>query len=189
MRKKAIIIATLSVSLLTVSAFADEISWDGAFDAPPAIEETASFDEESAVEEGASLLEDEATFIIEEEVTVDEETATEETVFEAEDTTTSFEMEETEVSSESSSNAGVDAAQDLVYNGEAQALITATEAEENEYSLDGTNFSAEIPTGTNAGEYVVYIKNTAGDEIQTVSVVIAKADVIFTPPVPNTTTE
>ena len=48
----------------------------------------------------------------------------------------------------------------LTYNGQPQALVT--EGETNVgflvYSLDGTNFSPDIPTGTDAGTYNVYYK-------------------------------
>ena len=50
------------------------------------------------------------------------------------------------------------AAKELTYNGSAQALVTAGEADGGTmmYSTDGSNYSAAIPTGTNAGEYTVY---------------------------------
>lgn len=48
----------------------------------------------------------------------------------------------------------------LTYNGQPQALVT--EGETNVgflvYSLDGTNFSPEVPARTNAGTYTVYYK-------------------------------
>lgn len=50
---------------------------------------------------------------------------------------------------------------DLVYNGAAQELITsgkATEGNKMVYSLDGSNYSSKIPTGTNARTYTVYFK-------------------------------
>ena len=50
---------------------------------------------------------------------------------------------------------------DLVYNGSAQELITsgkATEGNKMVYSLDGSNYSSQIPTGTNARTYTVYFK-------------------------------
>ena len=51
-------------------------------------------------------------------------------------------------------------AKDLKYNEEAQELIEAGEAEggELQYSLDGENYSAELPTGTEAKTYIVYYK-------------------------------
>ena len=46
------------------------------------------------------------------------------------------------------------------YTGKAQALVTAGTAEggEMQYSLDGSNFSKEIPTGTYAKAYTVWYK-------------------------------
>lgn len=51
----------------------------------------------------------------------------------------------------------------LIYNGSAQTLITAGEAEggEMQYSLDNTNWSAELPTATAVGAYNVYYKVVA----------------------------
>ena len=51
----------------------------------------------------------------------------------------------------------------LIYNGSAQTLITAGEAEggEMQYSLDNTNWSAELPTATAMGVYNVYYKVVA----------------------------
>ncbi|MBE5886123.1 MAG: hypothetical protein E7284_06930 [Lachnospiraceae bacterium] len=49
---------------------------------------------------------------------------------------------------------------DLVYDGTAQNLINAgtTTDGEMQYSLDGTNYSSTIPTGTDAGDYTVWYK-------------------------------
>ncbi|USF27523.1 hypothetical protein N510_002475 [Firmicutes bacterium ASF500] len=48
----------------------------------------------------------------------------------------------------------------LTYTGEPQELVTAGKTNVGflVYSLDGTNFSPDIPTGTNAGTYNVYYK-------------------------------
>ena len=48
----------------------------------------------------------------------------------------------------------------LTYSGQPQALVTAGQTNVGflVYSLDGTNFSREIPTGTNARTYNVYYK-------------------------------
>ena len=48
----------------------------------------------------------------------------------------------------------------LTYNGQPQALVTAGQTNVGflVYSLDGTKFSPEVPTGTNAGTYTVYYK-------------------------------
>ena len=69
----------------------------------------------------------------------------------------------------------------LVTNGKAQELITAGSAEggEMQYSLDGTNYSTTLPTGTEAKEYTVYYK-VVGDKnhndvaAQSLKVVISK---------------
>ena len=53
---------------------------------------------------------------------------------------------------------------DLVYKGSAQALVNAGSTDFGTllYSLDGENYSADIPTGTDAGTYTIYYK-VAGD--------------------------
>jgi len=73
----------------------------------------------------------------------------------------------------------------LMYNGKAQELIVAGEAEGGTmvYSLDADgDFTADIPTATNAGTYTVYYKvlgdDTHGDsEVASLSVTIQKATV------------
>ena len=54
---------------------------------------------------------------------------------------------------------------DLAYSGEEQTLITEGSAEGGKivYSLDGNTFTENVPTATNAGEYIVYYK-VVGDE-------------------------
>ena len=69
----------------------------------------------------------------------------------------------------------------LTYTGEAQALVSA--AGVWLYSLDGESYSEAIPTGINAGEYIVYFKAAGDAEPQTLLVTIAKADVVFIAPV------
>ena len=68
----------------------------------------------------------------------------------------------------------------LTYTGEAQALVTG---EGWLYSLDGETYSAEAPTAVDAGEYAVYFKAAEEAEAEMLTVTIAKADVVFTPPV------
>lgn len=75
-------------------------------------------------------------------------------------------------------------AKNLTYTGSAQALVNAGTASGGtlSYSLDNTNWSEDIPTGTNAGEYTVYYK-VQGDASHTdytpennkISVIIASA--------------
>ncbi|SDB36041.1 MBG domain-containing protein [Eubacterium oxidoreducens] len=72
---------------------------------------------------------------------------------------------------------------DLVYNGEEQELITAGTTNFGDllsYSLDGVNYSADIPTETDAGTYTVYYKVENSDNwnevpAQTIEVTIAAA--------------
>ncbi len=72
----------------------------------------------------------------------------------------------------------------LTYNGSAQALITAGSANvgEMQYSTDGVEYSATIPTATNAGDYTVYYKvigdaNYNDTEPATVTVTIKTKDI------------
>ncbi len=72
----------------------------------------------------------------------------------------------------------------LTYNGGAQALVAAGTANGGtmQYSLDGTNYSADIPKAKNAGTYTVHYR-VAGDSnhnnttAQSVNVTIGKAPV------------
>ena len=68
----------------------------------------------------------------------------------------------------------------LIYNGSKQALVSAgtTDFGAMTYSLDGTNYSTDIPTAKNAGTYIIYYKVEASDnwnavDAQTVEVTIA----------------
>ncbi len=80
-------------------------------------------------------------------------------------------------------------AQNLTYTGTAQPLVSEGEATGGamQYSLDGTNYSTTIPTGTAAGGYTVYYK-VVGDENHndtaraSVKVNIAKADAGYNAP-------
>ena len=77
-------------------------------------------------------------------------------------------------------------ARELTFNGKAQELIDVEDIPEGTlcYSLDGEAFSPEIPTGTDAGDYIVYYR-AAGEEaaqVSSMTVTISKADVIFTAP-------
>ena len=77
------------------------------------------------------------------------------------------------------------AVEGLVYTGESQVLITPQPGDWS-YSLDGETYTSELPTAVNAGEYTVYMKE-GEKEVLVITVTIAKADVIFTPPVANST--
>ena len=71
----------------------------------------------------------------------------------------------------------------LMYSGEAQTLVNAGSADgaTMAYKLDGGEYTSELPSATNAGEYKVYYKFTAEDnytvdetEVQ-LTITIAKA--------------
>ena len=75
----------------------------------------------------------------------------------------------------------------LIYSGKAQALVSAGEANggELQYSLDSATYSAEIPTGTDAGDYTIYYKvvgdnNHKDTEPATQTVTIKKKAVTVT---------
>ena len=75
--------------------------------------------------------------------------------------------------------------QTLVYSGEAQQLVTAGEADGGTmaYSLDATNYQSAIPTGVDAGSYIVYYKvqgdsNHTDSEPANVSVTIGPKEVL-----------
>ena len=77
-------------------------------------------------------------------------------------------------------------ARELTYNGQVQELVDVKDIPEGTlcYSLDGEAFGLEIPTGTDAGDYIVYYR-AAGEEaaqVSSLTVTISKADVIFTAP-------
>jgi len=73
----------------------------------------------------------------------------------------------------------------LTYTGEAQQLINAGVSEDGtmKYSLDGENFSEEIPTATLPGTYTVYYKivvNNVSSEVESLTSTIAKATYTLT---------
>ena len=77
----------------------------------------------------------------------------------------------------------------LVYNSTAQALVNggSTDWGTLQYSLNGTTYATDIPSGTNASEYTVYYR-VAGDSnindvgAQSLAVTISKANPSYTAP-------
>ena len=77
----------------------------------------------------------------------------------------------------------------LIYNGEAQTLIGAgstTEGTTLLYSLDGTDYSTDLPSAVNAGDYTVYYKvkgnSTYADvDAKSLTVTIGKKEVTAAP--------
>ena len=81
----------------------------------------------------------------------------------------------------------------LVYNGTAKELISAGSTNFGTllYSLDGTNYSTSVPTGTNADSYTVYYKVQGNDNVNNVdaqnfTVTINKATPNVTAPTAKT---
>ncbi len=71
----------------------------------------------------------------------------------------------------------------MTYTGQPQKLVTAGKSNVGfiVYSLDGTNFSPEIPTGTDAGTYEVYYKVAGTADYTEVSVNAAAIRVTIDP--------
>lgn len=68
----------------------------------------------------------------------------------------------------------------LVYTGEAQPLVAG--GRNAVFSLDSESYSPEIPTATNAGEYIVHYMTEEDPEPRSLAVVISKADVVLIAP-------
>ena len=202
--KKKIILAALLMSM-AVTVYAEEVVWEeqtatedvtyaeSVFEEETISEEqTASEDPEYVFEEPAVTIEEEITDedVVSEEIAFDEnadqatELIQEQSVFEEQVVTEDVAGDEGAAVDESSSATAV-AVEGLVYTGEPQELITAQEGSWT-YSLDGVTYTEEIPTGVNAGEYTVYMKEGEAEAV-VITVTIAKADVIFTPPVASST--
>ena len=83
---------------------------------------------------------------------------------------------------------------DLAYNGEAQALVNAGSANGAtiEYKLDNGEWTKDVPSATNAGEYTVYYKFVADanhnvvETEQEITVTIAKVAAEVTAPTAKT---
>ena len=201
--KKKMILAALLMSM-AVTVYAEEVVWEEQTATEDVTYAESVFEEETISEEQTASEEPEYVFdetaIIEEEIkdedVVSEEIAfdenadqateliQEQSVFEEQVVTEDVAGDEGAAVDESSSATAV-AVEDLVYTGEPQELITAQEGSWT-YSLDGVTYTEEIPTGVNAGEYTVYMKEGEAEAV-VITVTIAKADVIFTPPVASST--
>ena len=78
---------------------------------------------------------------------------------------------------------------DLVYKGSAQALVNAGSTDFGTllYSLDGENYSADIPTGTDAGTYNIYYKVEGSDNWNAVAAQTIQATILPSTVVVNVT--
>ena len=146
-------------------------------------------EEQSDVEEQIASEAPEYVFeeTVEEQTTVEEvaeaEIAFEENAEQVENVEESV-YEEQIVTEKTAASSPV-AIEGFVYTGEPQELILPQTGDWT-YSLDGETCTSELPTAVNAGEYTVYMKEGEAEAV-VITVTIAKADVIFTPPVANTT--
>ena len=194
--KKKLILAALLMSMAVTVFAEEELIWEeqtAVEDVMYAFEEettsveeqTASEDPEYVFEEPAVTIEEEIKDedVVSEEIAFDQSTELiqEESVFEQ---VVSEEVAEAAAVDESSVAASV-SIEGLVYTGEPQELILPQTGDWT-YSLDGEQYTSELPTAVNAGEYTVYMKE-GEKEVLVITVTIAKADVIFTPPVANST--
>ena len=68
---------------------------------------------------------------------------------------------------------------DLVYNGSAQAHVNAGDTDFGTllYSLDGQNYSDDIPTATDAGTYTIYYKVEGSDNWDAVDAATVEATI------------
>ena len=201
--KKKIILAALLMSM-AVTVYAEEVVWkeqtatedvtyaESVFEEETISEEQTASEEPEYVFDETAIIEEEIKDedVVSEEIAFDEnadqatELIQEQSVFEEQVVTEDVAGDEGAAVDESSSATAV-AVEDLVYTGEPQELITAQEGSWT-YSLDGVTYTEEIPTGVNAGEYTVYMKEGEAEAV-VITVTIAKADVIFTPPVASST--
>ena len=193
--KRSIIFAALLMSMAVSVSAEEELIWEeqtAVEDVMYAFEEettsveeqTASEDPEYVFEEPAVTIEEEIKDedVVSEEIAFDQSTELiqEESVFEQ---VVTEEVAEAAAVDESSAAASV-AIEGLVYTGEPQELILPQPGSWT-YSLDGEHFTDAIPTAINAGTYTVYLREGDKDPVS-ITVTIAKADVVFTPPVANT---
>ena len=194
--KRSIILAALILSMAVTVFAEEELIWEeqaATEDVAYAFEE----EEQSAVEE--QIASEDPEYVFEEQETIEEQITEEDVVSEEiafdenADQATELIQEESvfeedvvteEAAGDESSSTTAVAVEGLIYTGEPQTLITPLPGTWL-YSLDGEEYSTELPTGVNAGEYTVYMKN--GETVEVVTVTIAKADVVFTAPVVNTT--
>ena len=191
--KKKIILAALLMSMAVTVFAEEELIWEE----QTAVEDVMCVFEEETIAEEQTASED-PEYVFDEPVIVEEDVTTEDTVFEeiAFDQSTELIQEESVfeqvVTEEVAEAAAVDessaaasvAIEGLVYTGEPQELILPQPGSWT-YSLDGETYTSELPTAVNAGEYTVYMKE-GEKEVLVITVTIAKADVVFTPPVANT---
>ena len=190
--KKKLILAALLMSMAVTVFAEEEVVWEetatedvtyaeSVFEEET--EQTASEDPEYVFEEPVIVEEDVTTEdTVFEEIAFDETVGQEESVFEEQVVTEEVASVETAARDEAATSVAVEG---LIYTGEPQELITAQDGDWT-YSLDGETYTSELPTAINAGTYTVCLREGDKDPVS-ITVTIAKADVVFTPPVANST--
>ena len=186
--KRSIIFAALVMSMAVTVFAEEELVWEE----QAATEETYAFEEEEDVSVDEQTAIEEPSYVFEEAPETIEEQTTEEEVAGAEiafdenvdqEEIVEESVYEEQIVTEETASSPV-AVEGLVYTGEPQELITPQPGDWS-YSLDGETYTSSLPTGINAGDYTVYMKE--GEIVETVTVTIAKADVTFTAPVASST--
>ena len=81
------------------------------------------------------------------------------------------------------------AVENLIHNGSAQTLVNAGSTDFGTllYSLDGQNYSADIPTGTDAGTYTIYYKVEGSDNWNAVAAQTIQATILPSTVIVNVT--
>ena len=194
MKKKMILAALLMSMAVTVFA-EEEVVWEeqdshrdmtyaeSVFEEEETLEQTASEEPEYVFEEPVIVEEDVTTEdTVFEEIAFDETVGQEESVFEEQVVTEEVASVETAARDEAATSVAVEG---LIYTGEPQVLILPQPGSWL-YSLDGEQYKPDPPTAINAGTYTVYLREGDKDPVS-ITVTIAKADVIITPPVASST--
>ena len=197
--KRSIIVAALLMSMAVPVFAEEELIWEeqaatedvGYAESVFEEEETTS-EEQTASEDPEYVFEEPET--IEEQITEEEIAGAEIAFYEGSEEVQEDNVEasvfEEQVVTEDVTTGDISpttavAVEGLVYTGEPQELITLQPGAWL-YSLDGETYEEKIPMAINAGTYTVYLKEGDTDPVS-ITVTIAKADVIFTPPVASST--
>ena len=168
----------------------DTVEWEWAEEAAPPEETNAGKIVNDEIEEGVFQSEEvsEDTEHSLEKVQADEPLAEEDVYDEGTSEDTFMENVEDTAAETEPVPSSLPAARDLTYTGEAQTLLEVDEDAHGIYlySLDGMNYSEDIPTGTDAGEYIIHIRSVDApdEEAFIVQAEVKKADILFTAPVP-----
>ena len=159
--KRSIIFAALVMSMAVSVSAEEELVWEeqAATEEPYAEsvfeeEEDVSEDEQTAIEEPSYVFEEAPETI--EEQTTEEEVAGAEIAFDEnvdQEEIVEESVYEEQIVTEETASSPV-AVEGLIYTGLPQTLITPQPGDWL-YSLDGEQYTEDLPTGINAGDYTV----------------------------------